>query len=146
MKKTGQFSGILAGALVVTSLVGMSAFADSRHRNDSDWRDARHDGGYERRDDRRYDRRHDRRDDRDVLTGVVERVDHRRGVAFLRDRRGGRAIPVEMVRRNTRGVDLDDIRRGDVVTFIGDWKRGGVFEAWRIDDVESRRGRGGRRY
>lgn len=139
MKKTGQFSGILAGALVVTSFVTLSAFADSRHRNDSDWRDARHNDRYERRDDRR--------DDRDVLTGVVERVDHRRGVAFLRDRRGGRAVAVEMVRRNTRGVDLNDIRRGDVVTFIGDWKRGGVFEAWRIDDVDSRRGRGrGRRY
>ena len=139
MKKTGQFLGILAGAMLFTSCVGMSAFADSRHRNDSDWRDARHNDRYERRDDRR--------NDRDVLTGVVERVDHRRGVAFLRDRRGGRAIPVEMVRRNTRGIDLNDIRRGDVVTFIGDWKRGGVFEAWRIDEVDSGRGRGrGRRY
>ncbi|HEX8411673.1 MAG TPA: hypothetical protein VF883_22690 [Thermoanaerobaculia bacterium] len=137
MKKTGQFSFIVAGALVLTSCVGMSAFGDSRHRNDSDWRDARQNDRYERRDDRR--------DDRDVLTGVVERVDHRRGVAFLRDRRGGRAVAVEMVRRNTRGVDLNDIRRGDVVTFIGDWKRGGVFEAWRIDDVDSGRGRGRRR-
>jgi len=133
MKKTGQFSKIAAGALVLTSFVGMSAFADSRHPNDSQWRDSRNDSRYERRDDR------------DVLTGVVERVDHRRGVAFLRDRRGGRSIAVEMVRRNTRGVDLNDIRRGDTVTFIGDWKRGGVFEAWRIDDVDSGRDRNRRR-
>jgi hypothetical protein len=32
------------------------------------------------------------------------------------------------------------------VTFVGDWTRGGVFEAWRIADVDSGRNRGrGRR-
>jgi hypothetical protein len=134
MKKSVKTSVFAVGALALTSLFGMSAFADSRHQNDAQWRDSRRGDSYERRDDR------------DFLTGVVERVDHRRGVAFLRSQRGGRPIAVEMARRNSRGIDLADIRRGDRVTFVGDWTRGGVFEAWRIEDVDSGRNRGrGRR-
>lgn len=135
MKKLAKNTVFAAGALVLTSLFGMSAFADSRHQNDSDWRDSR-----------RGNDSYERRDDRDFLTGVVERVDHRRGVVFLRDQRGRRPVAVEMARRNTRGIDLADLHRGDRVTFVGDWTRGGVFEAWRIEDVDSGRHRGrGRR-
>lgn len=138
MKKSLKFAGILAGALTFTSLFGMSAFADSRHRDESSWRDSR-------RNDRhhdRNDRRGSRRDDRDVLSGTVQRVDYRRGVVVLNARNSSRPVVVEMTRRDTRGgLDLGDLRRGDRVTFVGDWSRGGVFTAWRIDEVDSRGGR-----
>jgi hypothetical protein len=134
MKKTGKFSVIAASALALTALFGLSANADSRHRDESSWRESqRHD---------RYDR-DGRRGDRESLRGVVERVDYRRGLVVLRTNRSGRGVVVEMVRQRGRGIDLDDIRRGDVVTFVGDWSRGG-FVAWRIDDVDSGR-RGNRR-
>jgi hypothetical protein len=138
MKKSVKFAGILAGALTFTSLFGLSAIADERHRDESSWRESR------RSDDRydRNDRRDGRRDDRDFLTGYVERIDRRRGVVVLRTRNSSRPVIVEMVRRNTssRGLDLGDLRRGDRVTFVGDWSRGS-FTAWRIDDVDSRGGR-----
>ena len=145
MKKSVQFAGILAGALAFTSLFGLSANAETRHQDESEWREAhRGDRRDDRRDDR-YDRRDSRRDDRDFLTGYVERVDRRRGVTVLRTRHSSRPVVVQMVGRNrngNRGLDLGDLRRGDRVTFIGDWSRGGVFTAWRIDDVDARNGRG----
>jgi len=143
MKNSVRFAGILAGALAFTSLFGVSANADTRHQDESSWRQSRGDDRYDP-DDRydRDDRRDSRRDDRDFLSGRVERVDHRRNVVLLRGR-NGRTIVVQMVRnRNRRGVDVDDLRRGDYVTFVGDWSRGG-FQAWRIEDVDrGRRGRG----
>lgn len=132
MKKSVQFAGILVGALAVTSLFGLSANAETRHQDESTWRESH-------RDDRSD--RDSRRDDRDFLSGYVERVDRRRGVVVLRTRNGGRPIVVEMVRRG-RGLDLSDLRRGDRATFIGDWARGGVFTAWRIDEIDARGGRG----
>jgi len=76
---------------------------------------------------------------RGQLRGVVQDVDLRRGTALIRDENSGRMVTVVMSRNdNRRGVDLNDIRRGDRVTFDGDWTRG-VFEAWRIDSVKSRR-------
>lgn len=138
MKKSLKFAGILAGALTFTSLFGMSAFADSRHRDESSWRDSRRNDRY----DDRNDRRGSRRDDRDFLSGTVQRVDYRRGVVVLNTRHSSRPVVVEMTRRDTRGgLDLGDLRRGDRVTFVGDWSRGGVFTAWRIDEVDSRGGR-----
>lgn len=139
MKKSNKFSAVLAGAMALASLISVSAFADSRHQDET-WRDQHRS---ERRDDRYDDRRHDRRrsDDRDFLSGTVERIDRRRGVVLLRSSRG-RSVVVEMAGRgNRRGVDFADLRRGDYVTFVGDWSRGG-FTAWRIDSVDSRRGRG----
>ena len=137
MKKSVRFAGILAGALAFTSLFGVSANADTRHQDESSWRQSRDDDRYDR-----GDRRDSRRDDRDFLSGRVERVDHRRNVVLLRGQ-NGRTIAVQMVRnRNHRGIDVDDLRRGDYVTFVGDWSRGG-FQAWRIEDVDrGRRGRG----
>jgi hypothetical protein len=128
MKKSVLFHGILVGALAITSLCCVSANADSRHRDESSWRESRRDS----------------RNDRDFLSGVVERVDQRRGVALVRVRNHERLVAVEMEgHRNRRaGVDFADLRRGDYVTFVGDWSRGGVFEARRIDSVDSRRGRG----
>jgi hypothetical protein len=136
MKKSVQFAGILAGALTFTSLFGLSANAETRHQDESSWRESQ-------RGDRGYGR-DSRRDDRDLLTGYVERVDRRRGVAVVRTRNNSRGVIVQMVRRNnngSRGLDLGDLRRGDRVTFVGDWSRGGNFTAWRIDDIDSRGGR-----
>lgn len=124
MKKAAKFTVMAAGALALTSMFGLSAMADHR---DDEWRDSRRDSRYERR-----------RDDRDFLRGEVERVDRRRGVVVLRTGRGGRPVLVEMTRRS-RGIDVEDLRRGDYVTFVGDWSRNGVFTAWRIDDVDSGR-------
>lgn len=144
MKKSVQFAGILAGALAFTSLIGLSANAETRHQDESSWRESHRD---DRRADR-YDRRDSRRHDRDFLSGSVQRVDRRRGVVVLRTRNSSRPVLVEMVRRNNgrRGLDIGDLRRGDRATFIGDWSRGGVFTAWRIDEIDARGGRGrGRR-
>ena len=124
MKSKVKFTVMAAGALALTSMFGMSAFGDDS------WRNSRRDSRYERRDERR--------DDRDFLRGEVQRVDRRRGVVVLRTARGGRPVLVEMSRRS-RGIDVDDLRRGDYVTFVGDWSRNGVFTAWRIDDVDSGR-------
>ena len=125
MKKAAKFTVMAAGALALTSMFGLSASAADS------WREARRDS------------RSERRDDRDLLRGTVERIDRRRDAVVLRDARSGRAVLVQMTRSN-RGVDVDDLRRGDRVTFVGDWSRNGVFTAWRIDDVDGRR-RNGRR-
>lgn len=144
MKKSVQFAGILAGALAFTSLFGLSANAETRHQDESSWRESQRrdrDDRHDRYD--RYDRRDSRRDDRDFVTGYVERLDRRRGLVVLRTRNSSRPVVVEMVRRSNydRGLDLGDLRRGDRVTFVGDWSRGGNFTAWRIDDIDARGGR-----
>ena len=130
--KTSKLSALAAGALTLTSLFGVAAYADSGRGNDG-WRDSRRDSRYERRDDR------------DFVGGIVERVDRRRGVVLLREARSRRTIVVEMNRRS-RGIDLDDLRRGDYASFVGDWTRNGVFTAWRIEDVDSGRNRRDRRW
>ena len=75
-----------------------------------------------------------------TLNGIVQRVDFRRGDVLIRDSHTGRTVLVEMRRggRNNRGVDLNDLRRGDRVTFSGTWDGRGRFEAYRIDGVRSR--------
>ena len=81
----------------------------------------------------RYDRY-----DGGYVSGYVERVDFRDGRLLLRDDRNGRTIDVDM--RSTehrRGLDLDDLRRGDRVTLSGSWDRG-YFHAYRIDSVNTR--------
>lgn len=147
MKKSLKFAGILAAALTVTSLTAVSANAETRPQDASAWREAQYRG------DDRYDRdgrygRDSRRDDRDFLTGYVQRIDHRRGVVVLQTRNSSRPVLVEMTGRSNRngrrGLDLGDLRRGDRVTFVGDWGRRGTFTAWRIDDIDSRGGRGRR--
>ncbi len=69
------------------------------------------------------------------LRGVVDRVDYRRGLVVVRDDSSGRFVTVDMYRADRR-VDL---RRGDYVTLSGDFTRGGVFEAYRVDSVRSGR-------
>jgi hypothetical protein len=110
---------------------GNDFFVDScdfgGYGNDSYYRDGR---------DNRYGY-----EDREYVRGVVERVDVYRGSLLLRDERSGRRVSVVMAggNRNRRGVDLNDLRRGDLVTLSGDWHRGGVFEAYRVDSVRNGR-------
>ena len=77
----------------------------------------------------------------DSVSGIVERVDFRRGTMLVRDARSGRRIEVLMAggSRNRRGVDLTDVRRGDRITLSGDWRRGNVFEAYNIDSLRNGR-------
>jgi hypothetical protein len=136
MKTSKKLAAI--ATLAISTLVGASAFAAPSPQSQGDWRNGRNDrGGYTQQRDSRYDQSY--------LSGIVQRIDRRNGIVEIRDR--NRTYTVSMVRRNSRrGADLSDLHRGDYVTFAGDWTRGRVFEAWRIDSVDSGRGRGrGRR-
>jgi hypothetical protein len=75
------------------------------------------------------------------VSGTVVRVDDRRDVIQLRESRSGRHVTVDARRadRRRRGIDVADLRRGDYVELEGQWVRGNVFEASRIDSVDSRR-------
>jgi hypothetical protein len=77
------------------------------------------------------------------LRGTVERIDFRRDTIVLRDQETGRFVTVDMrgADRRERSVDLEDLRRGDFVSLSGDWSRGGVFSAYRVESVNSGRGR-----
>lgn len=146
MRKSGKFTVIAAAALTISSLIGMSAFAETRHQDETNWRNGSQQDRYDRNDDRYRNDRNDR-NDRDYVSGTVQRVDYRSGTVLLRERRSGRTITVAMQRRQSRrGVDLGDLRRGDYVTFVGDWSRGRVFDAWRIDSVDQNRGSRDRRW
>jgi hypothetical protein len=134
VKKTWKFA-LVAAVLAAMSMP--SAFADSRPRNETDrgrsyGNDDFYRGGRERQ-------RYGYNDE--YVRGVVERVDYRRGTLVLRDDRSGRRVRAFMAggNRGRRGVDLNDLRRGDVVTLTGDQHRNGVFEAYRIESVRSGR-------
>jgi hypothetical protein len=74
-----------------------------------------------------------------VVRGVVERVDYRSGTVWLRDDRSGRTVAAELDRTGRDGRRISGLRRGDYVEMSGDWARGGVFQAYRIDDVRNGR-------
>ena len=73
-------------------------------------------------------------DDR-YLTGIVQSVDRRGEVLWVEVQRTGRivAVDVRRVDRNSRRIDVDDLRRGDRITVRGDWQRNGRFEAERVE-------------
>lgn len=77
------------------------------------------------------------------VSGTVLRVSDRRDRIELRDERTGRHVTVDARiadrRGNRRGIDVGDLRRGDYVELEGEWVRGNVFQAYRIDSVDSRR-------
>lgn len=130
MKSVQKLAAV--ATLAISTLACTSVFAAPQ----PDWRNGRDDrGGYTQRDNSRYDQSY--------LSGVVQKVNRRNGIVEIRDR--NRTYTVSMVRRNSRsGADLSDLRRGDYVTFAGDWSHGRVFTAYRIDSVDSGRGRGRR--
>jgi Ni/Co efflux regulator RcnB len=134
MKKTLKLA---VPAAALATFMAVSAFADDRHRDET-WRGRSSSDRYEDRSDRR-----DRRDDRnDFVRAVIERIDHRRDILVVRDVRTRRVIAVDMDRlderrRNRR--DITDLRRGDVISLTGEWRRNGSFEAYRITDIDSGR-------
>jgi hypothetical protein len=75
------------------------------------------------------------------VAGVVDRIDYRRGTLLLRDDRSGRVIEVDMRSDRYGRLNIDDLRRGDYVELSGDWVRGNIFAARRVESV-----RNGRRY
>lgn len=77
---------------------------------------------------------------RGEVRGVVESVDYRRGTLVLNDDVSRQFVTVLMPRDRR----LDDLREGDYVEFSGDWTRGGVFNAYRLDRLDY--DRSGRRY
>ena len=73
------------------------------------------------------------------VSGVVDRVDYRRGVAFLRDNRSGRIIEADLRSDRYGRLDIGDLRPGDFVEFSGGWVRGDIFAVARIDSVRTGR-------
>jgi hypothetical protein len=78
--------------------------------------------------------------ERGTLRGTVHRLDLRHDRMTVRDEQTGRTIEVDMARvdRRGRGVNLDDLRRGDRVTLFGGWINGELFGAERIESVHTR--------
>ena len=73
------------------------------------------------------------------VRGVVDRVDYRRGIMFIRDDRDGRIVEADM-RTDRRGrLNVDDLRPGDFVELSGGWVRGDIFTVDRIESVRSGR-------
>jgi hypothetical protein len=74
------------------------------------------------------------------IRGVVDRVDYRTGVMWLRDDASGRLIQADMRDAGRYGrVDSQDLRRGDRVELSGAWLRGNVFAVSRVDSVRTGR-------
>lgn len=73
-----------------------------------------------------------------MISGVIRRVDLRNDRLVLRDLRNERTVTVDMSRvdRRQRGIDLDDLHRGDRITVFGEW-RYDVFIADRIEGYRS---------
>lgn len=77
-----------------------------------------------------------RRDRNDAwISGVVEQVEDRGRVVRVREARSRRIVVVDLRRldRYDRNREAANLRRGDRVTFRGDWTRTGRFEAEEID-------------
>lgn len=74
----------------------------------------------------------------DVVRGVVDRVDFRRGTVNLRSDRGYITVDMRSLSRRDSRLGIDDLRRGDRVTLSGNWVRGGLFDARRIDSIGTR--------
>jgi hypothetical protein len=123
----------VAGAGALALVVATSAFAAPQRGNDR-----RADVYRGRTETRQPQNRGSYRNE--SIRGVVKRIDFRSGVLLLRDASTGRTIDVDMrdTARSNR-VDFGDLRRGDYVTLSGQWRRGGAFEANRIQSVDSRR-------
>ena len=75
----------------------------------------------------------------DYVAGRVERIDFRNDTMWMRDDRGGQLIAIDMRGTERDRLDPRDLRPGDYVSLSGQWQRGGVFSAYRIDDIRSGR-------
>ena len=72
------------------------------------------------------------------LRGIVDSVDYRAGVLYLRDDYSRRVIVVDMRRvdRRSSRIDFGDVRPGDRISLTGAWLSDGQFAAARIDGVD----------
>jgi hypothetical protein len=118
--------------------IGLSVRFGGSFRNgfivvdDVGWLDGDYDG-------RPYDRGDDRGYDRALVRGFIDRIDYRRHNLWLRDEVTRRIVMVDMRDAGRFGrFGLDDLRRGDHLALSGVWARGGIFDAYRIDDVRTR--------
>ncbi|MEA2163343.1 MAG: hypothetical protein QOK37_1470 [Thermoanaerobaculia bacterium] len=69
--------------------------------------------------------------DQSYVRGVIQQVDYRSGTMALREQTTGRLFEVDM-----RDAGFGSrLHRGDFVTLSGQWLRGGVFAAYRVDSV-----------
>jgi len=80
-----------------------------------------------------------------LVRGVVERIDIRHATMLVRDE-AGRLVNVDMSHNDrrwnrNRGVDLEDLHRGDRVTLAGSWARRDLFVVSHVEEFRS----GGRR-
>ena len=75
--------------------------------------------------------------DNGYVRGIVDGVDYRTQLVYVRDDYSGRLVTVDMRRVDRRysRLDIGDLRRGDRVSLNGEWIRGGLFAADRIDSV-----------
>ncbi|HEX9981839.1 MAG TPA: hypothetical protein VGF69_01115 [Thermoanaerobaculia bacterium] len=71
-----------------------------------------------------------------AMRGVVESVDYRRDTFVLRNEATGSFVTV---RSRGGDRDLERVRPGDYVEIDGDWSRGGVFEAYRLEFFDNDR-------
>jgi hypothetical protein len=119
--------------------IGLGISLGGIFRNGAIYVDVVNDYPYDGRyDNGRYDDRYGY--GRNTVSGVVDRVDYRRGIAVIRDDYSRRLVTVEMRSRSGyRDVGLDDVRRGDYVEISGNWDRGGVFEGYRVESVRQGR-------
>jgi hypothetical protein len=75
--------------------------------------------------------------DNGYIRGIVDGIDYRTQTLYVRDENSGRVVTVDMRRVDRRAsrLDLGDLRRGDRVALNGEWIRGGLFAADRIDSI-----------
>lgn len=71
------------------------------------------------------------------LSGTVQRVDYRSGLAEVRDDRSGRVVRVDFRDDRRSRLSLDDVRRGDYIELSGVWS-GGTFAAYDIEAIRDR--------
>jgi hypothetical protein len=69
------------------------------------------------------------------IRGVVESVDFRRGTLVINDDISRQFVTVTMPRDRR----IEDVRPGDYVEFSGDWTRGGIFNAYRLERLDAGR-------
>jgi hypothetical protein len=76
-----------------------------------------------------------RNDNRGFLRGYVERIDYRHHNVWVRDDVSGRTVMVDMRDANRDGnFYFGELRRGDHLAMSGVWGRGGIFDAYQVND------------
>jgi hypothetical protein len=78
--------------------------------------------------------------DNGYIRGVVDRVDYRTGIAWLRDDTSGQLIEADMRAASQYSrTGAQDLRPGDFVELSGQWVRGNVFAVTQVDNVQGGR-------